>query len=41
MIEAGEILRRQEEWRRAYLATPHGQPVQLDAAHEDELRTGR
>jgi nitrile hydratase accessory protein len=36
MIEAGEILRRQEEWRRAYLATPHGQPVQLDAVHHDK-----
>ena len=26
MIEPGEILRRQDQWRRAYLATPHGQP---------------
>jgi nitrile hydratase accessory protein len=37
MIEPAEINRRQEQWRRAYLATPHGQPVQLDAArHEPE-----
>jgi nitrile hydratase accessory protein len=41
MIEPSEILRRHEEWRRAYLATPHGQPVQLSAAHEDELRADR
>lgn len=25
---------RAEAWRRAYLATPHGQPVTLDAARE-------
>ena len=24
--------KRQEEWRRAYLNTPHGQPVELSAA---------
>ena len=36
MIEPAEIHRRQEQWRRAYLATPHGQPVQLDAAHHHE-----
>jgi len=24
-----EMRRRQEDWRRAYLATPHGQPVEL------------
>ncbi len=37
MIEPSEILRRQEAWRRAYLSTPHGQPVQLGAAHENGL----
>jgi nitrile hydratase accessory protein len=36
MIEPAEIDRRQEQWRRAYLATAHGQPVQLDAAHDDK-----
>ena len=36
MVEPAEILRRQDEWRRAYLATPHGQPVQLSAVHDDE-----
>jgi nitrile hydratase accessory protein len=24
---------RKEEWRRAYLNTPHGQPIELAAAH--------
>ena len=41
MIDPREILRRQEEWRRAYLATPHGQPVQLSAAHDDEPEARR
>jgi nitrile hydratase accessory protein len=41
MIERDEILRRQDEWRRAYLATPHGQPVQLSAAHDDEPEARR
>jgi nitrile hydratase accessory protein len=27
-----EIAIRQEEWRKAYLNTPHGQPVELDNA---------
>jgi len=26
-----DIDRRTEEWRRAYLDTPHGEPVELDA----------
>jgi nitrile hydratase accessory protein len=41
MVEPGEILRRQDQWRRAYLATPHGQPVQLSAAHDDEPEARR
>jgi nitrile hydratase accessory protein len=36
MVEPAEINRRQEQWRRAYLATPHGRPVQLDATHHHE-----
>ena len=35
MVDPAEIRVRQEEWRRAYLATPHGEPVELTAAHED------
>ena len=42
MIEPSEIRRRQEQWRRAYLATPHGQPVQLDRrARRHELTAER
>jgi nitrile hydratase accessory protein len=32
MVDPAEIRSRQEEWRRAYLATPHGAPVELSAA---------
>jgi nitrile hydratase accessory protein len=39
MIEPAEINCRQDEWHRAYLATPHGQPVQLNAPHHDEAKT--
>lgn len=28
--EGSEITKMADEWRRAYLATPHGQPVRLD-----------
>jgi nitrile hydratase accessory protein len=41
MVGPSEILRRQDQWRRAYLATPHGQPVQLNAAHDDEPEARR
>lgn len=27
-----QLAERKEQWRRAYLATPHGQPVELSAA---------
>ena len=27
-----EMDRRKEEWRRAYLSTPHGKPIELPAA---------
>ena len=30
-ITAGALANRIEEWRRAYLQTPHGQPVELAA----------
>jgi nitrile hydratase accessory protein len=32
LVEAAEIERRRDEWRQAYLNTPHGQPVDLTAA---------
>jgi nitrile hydratase accessory protein len=39
MLDPAEIRRRQEEWRRAYLETPHGEPVELRAAHRSDPRT--
>jgi nitrile hydratase accessory protein len=29
LVAASEMERRKEEWRQAYLATPHGRPVEL------------
>ena len=31
LADGAEITRRAEEWRQAYLATPHGKPVELKA----------
>jgi nitrile hydratase accessory protein len=33
VVDAAAVLGRQEAWRRAYLNTPHGQPIELAAAH--------
>lgn len=35
--DAATLLRRKEDWRRAYLHTPHGMPVELSAGdpHKD------
>ena len=35
LVDAAEISRRREEWRQAYLNTPHGEPVALTAATPD------
>jgi nitrile hydratase accessory protein len=32
LVSAAEMHRRKEEWRQAYLHTPHGRPVELSAA---------
>ncbi len=32
LAAAAEVQTRQEQWRQAYLHTPHGQPVELAAA---------
>ena len=34
-ITPAELEDRTDRWRRAYLATPHGQPVELSAAGSD------
>jgi nitrile hydratase accessory protein len=35
LVGLKDLARRREAWRRAYLNTPHGQPVDLSAAGED------
>lgn len=36
LVELAAMHRRREAWRRAYLSTPHGQPVELSTAIERE-----
>jgi nitrile hydratase accessory protein len=38
LVNAVEISRRREQWRRAHLNTPHGEPVELSAATADPAR---
>ena len=35
LVDHEVVDQRQEEWRRAYLNTPHGQPIELSAAFRD------
>src|SRR5438445_13834658 len=32
LVNATDVQQRKEEWRQAYLNTPHGKPVELSAA---------
>ncbi len=34
LVGREDVSRRRQEWRRAYVHTPHGQPVELSAAFE-------
>jgi hypothetical protein len=40
LIGHEDLSRRQQEWRRAYLNTPHGQPIDLLAAFTHDRREG-
>ena len=40
LVEGEDMHRRTEAWRRAYLRTPHGQPVSLSAACREDPRHG-
>ena len=40
LVEGEDVQQRTEAWRRAYLRTPHGQPVSLSAACEEDPRHG-
>jgi nitrile hydratase accessory protein len=37
LVNGADMHRRKEQWRRAYLHTPHGQPIELSAAGEEDL----
>lgn len=36
LLDMADMLRRKEEWRRAYLNTPHGRPIELSAGLHGE-----
>jgi nitrile hydratase accessory protein len=38
LVGDADMGRRKEEWRRAYLNTPHGKPIELSAALKHDRR---
>jgi nitrile hydratase accessory protein len=36
LLNSSDMHRRKEQWRRAYLHTPHGQPIELSAAGDED-----
>jgi nitrile hydratase accessory protein len=36
LVSGADTHRRKEQWRRAYLHTPHGQPIELSAAGDED-----
>ncbi len=36
LLSHEDMRQRTDEWRRAYLNTPHGQPIELEAAFKDQ-----
>jgi nitrile hydratase accessory protein len=36
LASSADMHRRKEQWRRAYLHTPHGQPIELSAAADED-----
>ena len=40
LVSREAMRERQEEWRRAYLNTPHGQPIELSAAFTQDRQEG-
>lgn len=36
LVPSQDMLERAEQWRRAYLNTPHGQPIELSAAFKGD-----
>ena len=35
LVGQPDMVRRKEDWRKAYLNTPHGKPIELSAAFRD------
>jgi len=35
LVSGADLNRRKDQWRRAYLHTPHGQPIELSAAGDE------
>lgn len=40
LVSSVAIQRRKERWRRAYLHTPHGQPIELSAGGDEDGHEG-
>ena len=40
LVNAPAMYRRKEQWRRAYLLTPHGQPIELSAGGDESGHEG-
>ena len=40
LVNHENMRERQEQWRRAYLNTPHGQPIELSAAFKNDRQEG-
>jgi nitrile hydratase accessory protein len=40
LVGYGDMSQRKEEWRRAYLNTPHGKPIELAAAFKPDQQGG-
>lgn len=40
LVSGADMHRRKEQWRRAYLQTPHGQPIELSAAGDEHRHDG-
>ncbi len=36
LVSGSDLQRRKEQWRNAYLHTPHGQPIELSAAGDED-----
>ena len=38
LVERADMDRRKEDWRKAFLNTPHGKPIELSAAFRGRLK---